>query len=116
MGVWVYFWALDSAVCVSVFVCGHFFLSFVLLGLHPRHLEVPRLGVKSELQLPTCTTATAMWDLSPVCDRHHSSRQHQTSHTERGQGSNLHPHGYWSDSFLLSQQGTRSVDVLYSRL
>ena len=22
------------------------------LGLHPRHMEVPRLGIKSELQLP----------------------------------------------------------------
>ena len=26
-----------------------FFLSFVFLGLHLQHMEVPRLGVKSEL-------------------------------------------------------------------
>ena len=26
-----------------------FFLSFVFLELHPQHMEVPRLGVESEL-------------------------------------------------------------------
>ena len=40
-------------------------------------MEVPRLGVKSELQLLTYTTATAMWDLSHVCDLHRSSPQPQ---------------------------------------
>ena len=40
-------------------------------------MEVPRLGVKSELQLPAYITATATWDPSLVCDLHHSSRQHQ---------------------------------------
>ena len=40
-------------------------------------MEVPRLGVKSELQLLVYTTATARCDLSCVCDLHHSSRQHQ---------------------------------------
>ena len=39
-----------------------FFFFFFFLGLHLRHKEVPRLGVKSELQLPTYTTATATWD------------------------------------------------------
>ena len=34
-------------------------MSFVFLGLHFRHREVPRLGVKLELQLPTTATATA---------------------------------------------------------
>ena len=37
-------------------------------------MEVPRLGVKLELQLPACTTATAMQDPSHVCDLHHSSQ------------------------------------------
>ena len=50
-----------------------FFLSF-FLGLHPWHTEVPRLGVKSELQLPAYDTATATQDLSWVCNLHHSSR------------------------------------------
>jgi len=35
-------------------------------------MEVPRLGVESELQLPAYTTATAMLNLSHVCDLHHS--------------------------------------------
>ena len=33
---------------------------FVFLGPHPRHMEVPRLGVKSEPQLRAYTTATAI--------------------------------------------------------
>ena len=35
-----------------------------------------RLGVQSELQLPSYTTATATQDLSQVCNLHHSSQQH----------------------------------------
>ena len=46
---------------------------FGFLGLHLWHMEVPRLGVKMELLLPAYTTAT--WDLSRICDLHHSSRQ-----------------------------------------
>ena len=38
-------------------------------------MEVPRLGVKSELQLPAYTTATAMPDPSWVHDLHHNSWQ-----------------------------------------
>ena len=38
-------------------------------------MEVPRLGVQQELQLPTYTTATAMQDLSCVFNLHRSSRQ-----------------------------------------
>ena len=48
-----------------------FFVFFVFLGLHPWHMEVPRLGVELELQLPAYTTATAMPDPpdpSHVCD------------------------------------------------
>ena len=41
-------------------------------GPHLQHMEVPRLGVESELQLPAYTTA---WDPSPVCNVHHSSQQ-----------------------------------------
>ena len=35
----------------------------------------PRLGVELELQPLACATATAMPDLSHICDLHHSSRQ-----------------------------------------
>ena len=38
-------------------------------------MEVPRLGVKSELQLPAYITATATRDPSRVCNLHHSSQQ-----------------------------------------
>ena len=40
-------------------------------------MEVPRLGAKSELQLPACATVTATQDLRLVCYLHHSSQQHQ---------------------------------------
>ena len=51
-------------------------LVFVLfcLGLHPRNMEVPRLGIKLELQL-LATTAIAMPNLSCICDLHYSSWQ-----------------------------------------
>ena len=48
-----------------------------LLGLHPRHMQVPRLGVPWKLQLLAYTTATAMGDPGCICDLHHSSRQYQ---------------------------------------
>ena len=54
-----------------IFIEKNFF--FVFLGLHPWHMEVPRLGVKLELWLLAIATAT--WDLSRVCNLHHSSWQ-----------------------------------------
>ena len=39
-------------------------------------MDVPRLGVESELQLPSCTTAIATWDLSCIFDLHCSLWQH----------------------------------------
>ena len=38
-------------------------------------MEVPRLGIESELQLPADATATL--DMSLVCDLHHSLWQRQ---------------------------------------
>ena len=38
-------------------------------------MEVPRLGVESELQLLATATASATQDPSHVCDLHHSSQQ-----------------------------------------
>ena len=54
----------------------YLFFLFCFLGPHPRHVEVPRLGVELELQLLAYATATAVRDLSHVCDLHHSSWQH----------------------------------------
>ena len=59
-------------VCVCVYTNRYNFF----LGLYLQHMEVPRLGVDSELQLPAYATAIAMQDLSCICDLHHSSRQH----------------------------------------
>ena len=48
---------------------------FWFLGPHPKHMEVPSLGVESELQLPVYTTVSAKWDLSCTCDLYPSSQQ-----------------------------------------
>ena len=48
---------------------------FFFLGPHLQNMEIPKLGVESELQL--LAHATAKWDLSCVCDLHHSSGQCQ---------------------------------------
>jgi len=52
-----------------------FFVFLPFLGPLPRHMEVPRLGVESELQLLAYTTTTATWDPSHICNLRHSSRQ-----------------------------------------
>jgi len=49
------------------------------VGFFLQHMEAPRLGFESELQLLDYATATATLDPQP---------------TERGQRSNLHPHSY----------------------
>ena len=54
-----------------------FFLSFFLWP-HVHRMEVPRLGVESELQLPAYATATAMQDLSCMCNLHHSKARDGT--------------------------------------
>ena len=52
-----------------------FFFFFVFLGMLLWHMEAPRLGVESELQLLAYVTATATPD--PICDcsLHQSSQQ-----------------------------------------
>ena len=69
---------LSRAVCLSLLLfyhlkfsqilLSHLIFFFCFLGPHPRHMEVPRLGVESELQLPAYTTATATPDPSSICD------------------------------------------------
>ena len=55
-----------SAFAVVIFYCCYMstifksvFSLFFFLGRHLQHMEVPRLGVKSELQLPAYAAATA---------------------------------------------------------
>ena len=54
-----------------------FLFVFCFLRLNLWHMEIPRLRVESEMQLPAYATATATWDLSRVCDLYHSSQQCQ---------------------------------------
>ena len=51
----------------------YLFFFFFFLGPNLQYMEVPRLGVESELSLPVY--ATAMRDPSHVCELHHSSWQ-----------------------------------------
>ena len=78
-----------------------FVLFLVFLGPHLRHMQVPRLGVQSELQPLTYSTAIAAPDPSCVCDPHHSSWQHWILNP-LSEARSLHPHGCQSDSFPLS--------------
>ena len=57
----------------SAHLSSHHFLFVCFLGLHLRHMEVPRPGAESELL--AYITATAMPDPSCICDLLHSSWQ-----------------------------------------
>ena len=62
----------------SFFFKGNFkfpFLGGLFLGPYMRHMEVPRLGVEMELQLPAYTTVTAMPDPSHIYKLHQSTQQ-----------------------------------------
>ena len=61
---------------VYLFLFWRFFFFFCM--------EVPRLGVKSELQLSAYATATAMLDLSPIWDLCHRSGQCRILNPPRG--------------------------------
>ena len=85
-GLWKQIWRLAAwMVLLLRFIHVHiiitsffFFFNFAfLLGPHPWHIEVPRLGVELELQLLDYAKATAIRELSHVCDLHHSSQQRQ---------------------------------------
>ena len=102
---------------MGLFYSYNIFFFFFFLRPHPPHMEVPRPGVKSELQLPAYATATATWDPSHVCDLHHSSRQHRI----------LNPLSKTRDrtcNFMVSSQirfhcattGTPSSNILYNNL
>ena len=70
---------------------------FCFLESRLQHIEVPRLGVESELQLPTYATAAAMSDPSHFCDLHHTSRQHQILYP-------LSKARYWTCSLMVPGQ------------
>ena len=64
-------------ISVAVFFIIVIIIIICFLGLHPRHMEVSRLWVESELPLLATATPTATWDMSRICDLHQSSWQHQ---------------------------------------
>ena len=68
-------WAAAVTYAIAVAMLAPFFFFFFFFGLfrwNPSHVEVPRLGVKWELQLLAYTTATAMPDPSLVHSLHHN--------------------------------------------
>ena len=69
-----------KAVSSKVFFGLFFVFCFCFLGLHPRHMEAPRLRVQSDLQLPAYTMAMAGQDPSCICNLHHRSRQRRILH------------------------------------
>ena len=66
-------WWVSSLPPPFLFYFKNFFVLF--LGPHLQHMEVPRLGVESELQPLAYATVTATLDLSCICDLHYSSCQ-----------------------------------------
>ena len=71
---------LDSQMCKSNYFSSSFllFFFFFFLQLHLQHMELPRLGVKLELQLLAYATPTATPDPSCICNLHHSLQQCQS--------------------------------------
>ena len=56
----LYTYIMHACMYVHMFLFVFFvFFFFGFLGLHPRHMEVPKLGVKSKPQLLVYATATA---------------------------------------------------------
>ena len=93
-----------STKCDFVLNFFFFFGHFVFLGPHLWHMEVPRLGVESELQLLAYTAATATRDPSRVCDLHHSSQRCQILNLQ-SQGLNPQIRGYYWGLLVLSHSG-----------
>ena len=92
------------------------FFFFFLLGLHLRHMEVPWLGVQSELWVPAYAIATAMGDPSCACDLHytHGNARFLRHWVRPG----IEPMSSWIlvGSFLLSPMGTPWVLICISLL
>ena len=84
LGYCFYLSGVSFSFCFLLFFWGgdEFYLFF--FGFSEWHMEVPRLGTELELQLPACTTATAMSDPSLICDLHHSSWQCQILNPLKG--------------------------------
>ena len=72
----VFIWSQRGCSAFFIYFSFYYYYYFLLfLGPLPRHMEVPRLVVESELQPPAYARATATQDPSNVCNLHHSSQQ-----------------------------------------
>ena len=79
-------------------------------------MEVPRLGVSSELLLPAYARATATLDPSRVCDLHHSSQKCRTLKPlskARDQTRNLMVPSRFISAVPQGVFGQRSSSILY---
>ena len=70
-----------------------FFLFFGGGGLHPQHMEVPRLGVELALQLLAYTTAIATLDLS--CSETYTIAHVNTQSLTHGARPGIEPTSSW---------------------
>ena len=93
-----------------------FFFFFFFLQPHLLHIEVPSLGVKSELQLLAYATATVTLDLSYICNLRFSLWQCWINIPPGNQGSNTLPHGHYV-AFLTywATRGTPQSPSSFSR-
>ena len=63
--------------CIFLVIWGNVNIAMAFYLFIYFFMATPRLEKESELQLPAYATATATWDLSHICDVHHSSWQCQ---------------------------------------
>ena len=89
-------------------------LSLSFKGSHQRHIEVPRRGVESELQLPAFDTATATWDWSHVCDLHQSSQQRRIGSPTHRARPGIEPVSLWLLVRFTSTEPQRELPCLCS--
>ena len=75
MYMWLSYIYIHVCICLSLLFLFIYLFIYLFSGPHLQHMEVPRLVVESELQLPAFATATETWDPSCVYNLHHSSRQ-----------------------------------------
>ena len=101
-----YYWGttgLPSSLLFNFILIKTFFF-FVFLWPYPWHMEVPRLGVKSELQLLAYTTATVMWNPSHICN--HSTSAWQCQMLNPLSKARDHPSSSWIQIWFVNYWAT----------